>query len=132
MWENIVQSEGIESPMLSYVRDRKRNKVGVLLSGKIDDEVCIGWSKAKVDVEDFNLYDGIEIALGRMYANPRMEKYIFPEKFDLDEDPQEFLEDKIPVSIKKDLFKFVHRMKLYYKDGKFSEVVNYIDFMKEC
>ena len=48
-----------------YMRDSKRNKIGVMVAIKDGDHVYLGFSKCNTKVDKFNKTIGTDMALGR-------------------------------------------------------------------
>lgn len=117
MWKYIID---LENPMVQYIRDKKRNKKGVLVAGlNKENKVCFGWSVCNMKEDEFDFYEAFKRAQGRAYKNDRYEKKYksFTEEGDVTFDLP------IPVSIKKDVYWFIDRVFKYYKNNEKMEVV---------
>jgi len=91
-----------KNEVIQYIRDNKRNKIGVMAAFRHNEEVYIGWSLcSKQDV--FYREFGIELAMNRAVK-----------LFDY-----EYIGDKIPYSIFGDLEIFLDRCAKYFKDAKY-------------
>ena len=104
----------MESKIIQYVKRGKPNnkrKVGVLVSGVVDGEVCIGWSLCN-DLDKFDKDKALEIAKGRCVSNDR-------ETYDIDDIPLSFFNHNT-------LYKFLVRMNTYYKKNELSGFVDYL------
>ena len=130
MWQRMTT---IDRPMIQYVRQGKNNtKNGLLLSGILDREVCVGWSLCNKK-DDFDLNVAVFIAEERCYVQDRFEKYMLEDIDDKyvefkDDDPCiELIDDIIPKSIHKDLFYFLDRINRYYKETPKSKVLSYLN-----
>ena len=145
LWEEI-KSPAIESkPLVSYIRDNKGNKKGMIVAAKYNGEICLGWSLCN-DLDTFDKYDGYMIAEGRLLSNDRMsEKYIVEdniyfnllldvfEDYDNDEDildvlpepPMFHFFDMIPITVQNEIPNIMGRATRYFKDEKFSDVFKY-------
>ena len=89
-----------KNEIIQYIRDNKRNKIGVMAAFRHNEEVYIGWSLcSKQDVFDREF--GIELAKNRAVK-----------LFDY-----EYISDKFPYSILGDLEMFIDRCVRYFKDG---------------
>lgn len=141
LWEEMKDAAIESKVIMSYIKDSKGNKKGLMMAAKVDGEVCFGWSLCK-KCDEFNRYDGYLIAEGRMLNNERMyDNYIKDEeefyKFyeenddfsaeDREEMPLILFIDVVPSSIQKEFKKFSQRVKSYFKNEKFSHVFNYLD-----
>jgi len=112
MWKNFVS---IESPLVEYTRDRQNNKIGVLISGIIDNEVVIGWSLCNRSAGDvFDKTECIDIAEGRAYNNDR---YLNNGDY----------YGSVPESLEVPMIEFVARIKKYYKNTRFSKFTQAFD-----
>ena len=91
-----------KNEVIQYIRDNKRNKIGVMAAFRHNEEIYIGWSLcSKQDVFDREF--GIELALARA-----------TKLFDY-----EYIDDKIPYSIFDDLEIFLDRCARYFKDAEY-------------
>ena len=93
-----------------YIR-RGKKIVGVMYSGVNENDAVVGfgWSLCSGNHGDrFDKEKCMNIAEGRAYYNYR-DNYVI---------------DNIPVSIQKEMPKFVKRMAIYYKDNEFDDFVN--------
>ena len=105
--------------IFEYIKDRRNNRKGLLITGIVDGEVCFGWSLCNTTQDKFNRGDAFGIAVDRLYCNDRYMKYaqnggVF--------DHFEFMSDILPASIRKNGGHFADRIKRYYKNEKFSEI----------
>jgi hypothetical protein len=116
MWKDLTI---MDQPMIQYIRKGKnKEKIGILLAGKIGGEVCMGWSLCHTKKDTFDLFEGMGIAEDRCFVNERFEKYLDPDcVFDIF--------DVIPQSIHYDVMWFTERMRRYYKDSPKSELVKF-------
>ena len=118
MWYEDITS--LDWVMFTYIRDRKQQKVGVFVSGIVDNEddgpqVAIGWALCNKD-DNFDRYVGYDIAEGRVYSNDRIHaNYCQAESL--------FgIEEIIPTTVMQNLPKFLDRIKRYYKNEVFSDL----------
>lgn len=88
-----------------FIRNKKNQKIGVLVADCVDGQVLVGWSLARRagrvrDVfhpqDDFNEVRAMEVATGRMYMGSKTE---------------------IPNSIRDTYLSFVNRANRYYQDA---------------
>ena len=97
-----------KNEIIQYIRDNKRNKIGVMVAFRHDKEVYIGWSLcSKQDVFDREF--GIGLAKNRAVK-----------LFDY-----EYINDRLPYSILGDIEMFIDRCAKYFKDGVYPTWVFY-------
>ena len=110
-----------ETIMFEYVRDSDtKEKIGVLYSDVINDEIAIGFSVChKPDV--FNQERGMKIAVGRAIA------YVYKEFDKPITDRQRVF---IPAIMYPAFIKYIERCEHYYKDKSFCEWVDCGYYMK--
>jgi hypothetical protein len=91
--------------MVQYIRNKKRQRVGVMVAveDKIENRIMIGFSKCNMPLDCFDKYQGRNIAIGRAITWDAVHRNY-----------------KIPHSIIEPLKGFIARCKLYYKDKDFS------------
>jgi hypothetical protein len=96
--------------IFEYIRDNKRNKIGVLLAmyNTNENQVCFGWSLCK-KIDEFDKYSGIVMAIHRTYYNNN--RY------------HNNIDRYIPKSILKYIPNFLNRVKKYYKDKEQSKLI---------
>jgi len=122
MWQDYTI---LESPIVQYIRDRKNNKKGILISGIFEDKVCFGWSVCN-SLDEFDIDKGFQIAEGRAIGNERMEKYIpYGDIPEVDGPAIEIL-DIIPYTVMSELTNFMERVNSYYKTNEKSDVIIYL------
>jgi hypothetical protein len=119
--------------IIKYIRNNKNQKIGVLLAryDEEKEEVCLGWAlccKKDLNLNNYDRYFGLNLALDRTYLNDRYTSYT--KTYDW-----LFNYKTIPSSIHKDLKQFIKRIKVYYKDKKFSKFITeyekYFDFKEK-
>lgn len=54
--------------IIEYVRNRKRQKVGVLVGSLVDGQIAVGWSQARISLDPFDAERGKELARIRMHG----------------------------------------------------------------
>lgn len=117
----------LENPLFEYVRDRKRRKVGIVVSGTFEGKVCIGWSLCNTSYGDkFDAFKAFEISEGRALENNRYDQQFFSADVDTesDESPIVFA-DIVPKTVLNYIPKFMSRVVRYYKDAVYSDVANF-------
>lgn len=114
---------GVNNTILEYIKDTKGNKVGVLLATVCYEKVCFGWSLCNKK-DNFDALFGIDIAADRAFKNDRYKKNLkYSDDYPIN---IEFIDDILPVTVVKNLPKFLNRVLKYYKNNILSELLEYI------
>ena len=91
----------MKNEIVKYIKDRKGNKIGVLVGIKTTDGfVGIGWSKYATSIEytPFSKEKGLKIARGRAFSH------------------HENCHSELPFVISDELGSFIDRCQRYFKD----------------
>jgi len=123
-YDGVMVDDLMKNELFKYIKDSQNRKIGVLFACVIDDQVCFGWSLTNKE-DEFDKTTGISLAQNRAIHNitDRYDKYFeyadYTPTFEL-------IDDIIPFTVKKEIPQFFDRMSRYYKNNRYSFVVEYI------
>lgn len=103
----------VSNMLMEYIKDNKNNKIGLLMTGIVNDKINFGWSLCS-KYDNFDKDVAYKIAKGRLLTNERWN--------DSDID--------LPLSVIRYSLHFFNRVIKYYKNGKFSRKFDcYLDYV---
>lgn len=94
--------------LVTYIRNRRGEKVACLVAARLLDDIGIGWSKC-------NRLDRFNKEIARFIAEGRANKCLI-NKNPRCIDEKIINKDTVPTCVKKNIYDFVKRAKKYFKD----------------